>query len=175
MDQRQRKKRLVAILILYMEMLNCFTLMTMTLCYIILTRRLRKRKRLSWDCHERSVIREVHFHRIIFISDLACVENTRMDRAAFHKLCTMLKVVGGLVPTKNMDVEELVAMFLHILAHHAKNRIIKRQFVRSGETISRHFSKVLLAVLRCHEQLLKQPQPILENSTDERWKYFKVH
>lgn len=87
-------------MILYMKMLNHFTLMTMILCYIILSRRLRKRKRLSWDCHEISLIREVHFHRIIFISDLACDENIRMDRAAFHKLCTMLKIVGGLLPTK---------------------------------------------------------------------------
>ncbi|XP_057446469.1 protein ANTAGONIST OF LIKE HETEROCHROMATIN PROTEIN 1-like [Lotus japonicus] len=107
------------------------------------------------------------------MNDVACIENTRMDRAAFHKLCEMLRTVGGLLPTRHMCVEELVAMFLHILAHHAKNRIIKRQFVRSGETISRHFSKVLLAVLRCHEELLKQPRPILENSTDGRWKYFQ--
>jgi hypothetical protein len=72
-----------------------------------------------------------------------------------------------------MCVEELVAMFLHILAHHVKNRMIRRQFVRSGETISRHFINVLLSVLRCHKELLKQPKPILEGNTDERWKYFK--
>jgi hypothetical protein len=60
-----------------------------------------------------------------------------------------------------MSVEELVAMFLHILAHHVKNRMIKRQFVRSGETINRNFINVLLAVLRCHKELLKQPNLFL--------------
>ncbi|KAI5411880.1 hypothetical protein KIW84_056807 [Lathyrus oleraceus] len=32
---------------------------------------------------------------------------------------------------------------------------------------------VLLALLKCHKELLKQPQPILDNNIDERWKYFK--
>ncbi|XP_061345239.1 protein ALP1-like [Gastrolobium bilobum] len=96
-----------------------------------------------------------------------------MDRRSFIRLCELLKVVGGLEPTKHMSVEELVAIFLHILAHDVKNRIIKRQFLRSGETISRQFAKVLQAVLRCHTVLLKRPEPVPENSTDERWKWFK--
>lgn len=154
-------------------MLNCFTLMTMILCYLVLSKCLKKRKR-SWDCYERSLVRVVHFHRIIYMSDVSCIENTRMDRAAFHKLCEMLKVVGRLLPTRHMCVEELVAMFLHILAYHVKNRMIRRQFVRSDETISRHFTNVLLTVLRCHKELLKQLVPILASNTDERWKYFKV-
>ena len=87
----------------------------------------------------------------------------------------MLKTVGGLVPTRHMCVEELVAIFLHTLAHHVKNRMIKRQFVRSSETISRNFANVLLAVVRCHKELLKWPKPITENNTYKRWKYFKVH
>jgi hypothetical protein len=159
MKVSERKKRIIAMLIIYMDMLNNFMLMAIMLCYLALSKRSKKRKR-SWDCYERSLIREVHFRRIIYVSDLACIENTRMDRAAFHKLCDMLQVIGGLHPTRHMRVEELVAMFLHILAHHVKNRMIRRQFVRSGETISRHFINVLLSVLRCHKELLKQPKPI---------------
>ena len=77
-----------------------------------------------------------------------------MDRAAFYRLCEMSKTIGCLVPTRHMCVKELVAIFLHTLAHHVKNRMIKRQFFRSGEIISRHFANVLLAVLRCHKALL---------------------
>ncbi|XP_061363236.1 protein ALP1-like [Gastrolobium bilobum] len=73
-----------------------------------------------------------------------------------------------------MGVEEMVSIFLHILAHDVKNRIIKRQFMRSGETISRQFSKVLLSVIRCHTLLFKRPEPVPENSTDEKWKSFKL-
>ena len=93
--------------------------------YLFIKRR-NKQRRISEN--DQQVIREISLRRIIFDFDLACVENTRMDRRSFHKLCDILKTVGILSSTKNMCVEEVVAMFLHICAHHAKNRIIKRQF-----------------------------------------------
>ncbi|KAJ0024727.1 hypothetical protein Pint_06823 [Pistacia integerrima] len=67
----------------------------------------------------------------------------------------------------------MVCSFLHICAHHIKIRVLSRQLVRSGETVSRNFHAVLNAVLRMHTILLKQPEPITEDSTDERWKWFK--
>ncbi|XP_020976010.1 protein ALP1-like [Arachis ipaensis] len=96
-----------------------------------------------------------------------------MDRRVFHALCNMLKVVGKLEPSRNMGVEEMVAIFLYIIAHDVKIRVIKRQFVRSEETISRRFNDVLLAILRCHNLLLKKPQPFSQDRMDERWKWFK--
>ncbi|XP_052117699.1 protein ALP1-like [Arachis duranensis] len=97
-----------------------------------------------------------------------------MDRCAFHALCNMLKRVERLEPSRNMCVEEMVAMFLHIIAHDVKIRVIKRQFVRSEETISRRFNDVLLAILICHNLLLKKPQPFSQDKMDERWKWFKI-
>ncbi|XP_039120006.1 uncharacterized protein LOC120256373 [Dioscorea cayenensis subsp. rotundata] len=67
----------------------------------------------------------------------------------------------------------MTAMFLNIIAHHVKNRIIKFDFVRSGETVSRHFHAVLKSVILCHGVLLKKPEPVPENSIDFRWKWFK--
>ncbi|XP_057529842.1 uncharacterized protein LOC130808383 [Amaranthus tricolor] len=72
-----------------------------------------------------------------------------------------------------MVVEEMVTIFLHLLSFEEKNREIKYHFQRSGETISRHFNNVLKAVLKLSSLLLKKPEPIPENSTDERWKWFK--
>ena len=86
----------------------------------------------------------------------------------------MLETMAGLKDTKHMLVDEQVAMFLYILAHHKKYRVIKYQFRRSGDTISRHFHDVLHAVIRLQGELLKKPEPIPENSTDDKWKWFKV-
>ncbi|XLT04433.1 hypothetical protein HN51_043182 [Arachis hypogaea] len=97
----------------------------------------------------------------------ACIENTRMDRRAFHALCNMLRGIGRLKPSRNMGVEEMAAMFLHIIAHDVKIRVIKRQFVRSEEIISRHFNDVLLAILRCHNLFLKKSQPFSQDRMDE--------
>nr|XP_043625400.1 uncharacterized protein LOC122596816 [Erigeron canadensis] len=72
-----------------------------------------------------------------------------------------------------MSVDEQVAIFLHMLAHNIKNRVIICNFYRSGETISRLFTRVCNAVIRLHSHLLKKPEPVLEDSTDQRWKWFK--
>ncbi|XP_061369995.1 protein ALP1-like [Gastrolobium bilobum] len=167
---------LIVVVIGYLESLNELTIMFITMLALLLAdleKRRNVRKRVTWNCYRRANLRTIYFHRVVYISETACIENTRMDRRSFIKLCELLKAVGGLEPTKHMGVEELVAIFLHILAHDVKNRIIKRKFLRSGETISRQFAKVLQAVLRCHTVLLKTHEPVPENSTDERWKWFK--
>ena len=48
-----------------------------------------------------------------------------------------------------------MALFLNILAHHAKNRIVHDAFKRSGWTISEYFHKVLKGVIRLQSVLLK--------------------
>ena len=65
-----------------------------------------------------------------------------------------------------MNVEEMVVMFLRIVAHDVKNRVIKWQFVRSGETISRQFNKVLYFIIRLYDNLLEKPEPVPKDSTD---------
>ncbi|MFQ6643332.1 hypothetical protein Gotur_017485 [Gossypium turneri] len=79
-----------------------------------------------------------------------------------------------LVLNKNMLVDEQVAMFLHIISLHLKNRVIKHHFNRSEETISRSFHNVLNIVIRLQDVLFKKAKPIIANSTDPRWKWFKV-
>ena len=86
----------------------------------------------------------------------------------------MLKTKRMLKENKNISVEEMVISFFHIIAHHTKNRVLKCQIARSGETVSRQFHALLKAVLRLKALLFKKPEPILEYSSDRRWKWFKV-
>ncbi|XP_050941305.1 uncharacterized protein LOC127149564 [Cucumis melo] len=46
-----------------------------------------------------------------------------MDRRCFTILCHLLRTIVGLTSMEVIDVEEMVAMFLHILVHDVKNRI----------------------------------------------------
>ena len=85
--------------------------------------------------------------RLMLDNDKSCISQVRMNRLAFFKLCEMLKNIGGLKPTRNMAIDEQVAMFLHIISHHLKNRVIRQNFQWSGETISRHFHNVLNDVI----------------------------
>ncbi|XP_052882193.1 uncharacterized protein LOC128290543 [Gossypium arboreum] len=86
------------------------------------------------------------------------------------QLCTIAR---GLKSSRNMLIDEQVAMFLHIISHYLKNRVIKHHFNRSGETVSRSFHNVLNAVIRLQDVLFKKAEPITANSTDPRWKWFK--
>ncbi|KAL8494929.1 hypothetical protein ACS0TY_019195 [Phlomoides rotata] len=95
---------------------------------------------------------------LVDISDEDCRDQLRMDRATFHKLCDMLQSFGGLKSSRRVTVTEKVAMFLSILAHHTKNRCVKFQFKRSGQTM--------------HSLLLVKPQAVTDDSTDVRWQKF---
>ena len=75
-------------------------------------------------------------NNIIHQSDIECVNQLRMDRKTFGLLCELLRLQGRLKNDGVVSVEEQVCMFLHILAHHVKNRTIRSRFHRSRETIS---------------------------------------
>ncbi|XBI71392.1 hypothetical protein VPH35_065628 [Triticum aestivum] len=117
-------------------------------------------KRRLWKIEKRIRNRELraaHLYQLIGESDVACIQELRMDRRTFHKLCEIVRVTGGLEGTRNTSLEEI------------------KFFYRRGETISRNFNKCLLAVLKLHNLLLKKPEPIPKDCTDNNWKYFKVN
>ncbi|KAL8470978.1 hypothetical protein ACS0TY_033523 [Phlomoides rotata] len=53
-----------------------------------------------------------------------------------------------------VDLEEHVSMFLGILAHQKKNRVVKYTYNRSGQTVSHYVHLVLIVVLQLHSILL---------------------
>ena len=81
----------------------------------------------------------------------------RMTPRAFLELCIMLERESGLQTTRWASLEEQVAKTLYILTHGAKNREVNFWFRRSGETISRHFHKVLAAIIALEEKFVIQP------------------
>ncbi|XP_047982534.1 uncharacterized protein LOC125223432 isoform X2 [Salvia hispanica] len=96
-----------------------------------------------------------------------------MDRNTFGRLCRLFRQLGTLRDKRYMGIEEQVAMFLGILAHHEKNRVVKFKFWRSGHTVSKYVHKVLMAVLKMHSLFLVNPDPVREDCIDPRWKWFK--
>jgi hypothetical protein len=56
-----------------------------------------------------------------------------------------------------MCIKEQVALFLNIVGHNLRNRLVDTNFHRSGETVSRYFSKVLRAVGALGKELIRPP------------------
>ncbi|KAI3469110.1 hypothetical protein Pfo_025773 [Paulownia fortunei] len=110
---------------------------------------------------------------IIDISDVDCINNLRMNRNAFGRLCHLVEHIGGLVSNRNINVSAQLAIFLSVLAHHKKNCIVGHDYVRSGRIVSKHFHGVLNAILKLHTILLMQSMPVDEDCMNEMWKWFK--
>lgn len=107
----------------------------------ILARRIRQLHKTpgSYTMTQRITAQMNHLRRVIKIGNVQCVVNLRMNRNAFTHLCYLLNHVEGLGNSKCVHIEEKVAMFLSILVHHQKHRIIAYDHVRRGQTISVHF------------------------------------
>ncbi|XP_073158533.1 uncharacterized protein [Henckelia pumila] len=175
MDTRRRN---IILIILVHRMLLGNLLMVCVLArhyknVIAKRRRVTHRREVSYNMAQRLNAQINHLHRITDIGDAQCVLNLRMNRNAFARLCYLLSNVGGLVESRYVKVEEKVAMFLSILAHHKKNQVTGHDYMRSGHTVSNHFHEVLSSILKLHPILLVKSVPIREDSSNETWKWFK--
>nr|KAJ0217633.1 hypothetical protein LSAT_V11C300110000 [Lactuca sativa] len=92
------------------------------------------------------VDRQSIMHKYSYKSYTKCISNLRMSRRCFTKLCDMFYTLGGLKTSR---------------------------FQHSREIISKIVSRVCNVVIRLHPHLLKKPKTITENSTNQRWKWFK--
>jgi hypothetical protein len=90
--------------------------------------------------------RQANLDKIYNCNDIECVNMLRMRRAPFFNLCNLLRDRSLLRDTINSSIEEQVAMFLHVVGHNQRFRIIHQNFRRSMETISRYFREVLYAI-----------------------------
>ncbi|XWS48240.1 hypothetical protein CRYUN_Cryun13aG0057300 [Craigia yunnanensis] len=105
-----------------------------------------------------------------------CLENFRMDKPVFYKLCDILQGKGLLRHTNRIKIEEQLAIFLFIIGHNLRTRAVQELFRYSGETISRHFNNVLNAIMAISLEFFQPPGSDVppEISQDPRfYPYFK--
>ncbi|KAJ9557775.1 hypothetical protein OSB04_012389 [Centaurea solstitialis] len=119
MDNRQ-KAILIIVVFLYL--------------YYIRSRRL-KRKR---DNMSRLTGREFT-NELLEGMDTQCIDLLRMSRVAFIQLCAHFKAKGWLTDSKHILVEEKVAIFLMIIGHNQRYRVVKNRFQHSTQTIHKNF------------------------------------
>lgn len=67
-----------------------------------------------------------------------------------------------------MSLEGKVAIFLLIVAHGMKMRLIRSTYGWSVEPISRHFNEVLQGVLSLSHELIKLPDPAVVQPEDPK-------
>ncbi|GJT63012.1 putative nuclease HARBI1 [Tanacetum coccineum] len=122
-------------------------------------RRFRKRNRINLPSQElilhRRAVREEMLQDVSTNNN--CRKIIRMSVDAFKILCQKLENECGLRPTQRMSVEEQVARFLHIVGNDFRTRFVSWLYRRSVSATSRHFHRVLNAIISLEDQYIKQP------------------
>ena len=101
----------------------------------------------------------------------------RMEKEIFCNLVEVLRDGNLLTNTREMAVEEQLAMFLFCLSTNASNRTIQERFQHSGETVSRYLNTVLEAIVSLSPRFIQLPSidtPIQISSNPKFMPYFKV-
>ena len=57
---------------------------------------------------ESANVKAVNMNQMFWMDDITSINNVRMDRSAFRKLCNLLHIHGGLRPSKNMEMNEMI-------------------------------------------------------------------
>ena len=145
---------------------------------VALVRKLRRRRLPRAPYVNHAAEKEHYINSILHESERLCVSQIRMKPISFHQLCHILIEGKHVCPTIHMSVTEQVLIFLHIIGHNVRFRVIGSQFHRSTETIYRYFKVALRGVLKLYRALIRLPsEDIPPKIRDSRrfYPYFKVN
>ena len=141
----------------------------------------RKRKRAITYAPmiDRDVERLKRLNRLYHGTEAHCINELRMRKAVFHKLCAELRSRALLEETFHVTIEEQVAMFIHAVGQSWSNRSIGFEFIRSSETVSRYFNLVLDAICILARDLIcirsVETHSKITSSPGRFHPYFEVH
>ncbi|KHN15618.1 Putative nuclease HARBI1, partial [Glycine soja] len=122
----------------------------------------------NWELERRGFL-----NRLYRGTEKDCIEQLRLSKNAFFNLCRILQERGGLVRTRNVPTPKAIVMFLHILAHNLKYRVVQFSYCRSKETISRQFNDVLRVVMKMSKDYLNFQPCALEGAEVNKWGWFE--
>jgi len=106
-------------------------------------------------------------------------EQLRMRKHVFRQLVNDLTHKYNLKPTRNVSLDEGVAIFLYTVGYGATYRNVEERFQHSGETIHRQFYKVLKAIKKLGNDNIRPLDPMFRDASnhlmddDKYWPYFK--
>jgi hypothetical protein len=145
--------------------------------FACLTRRLFHPRVTYGPMFQRDIERQANLRFIYESDDIQCVELLRMSKVPFFELCGLFRSRHMLRDSIHSSVEEQVAMFLHVVGHNQRFRVLKFTFRRSTETISRYFHEVLSAIGELRTEMITPPSTSVHPKihVSRRWyPYFKV-
>ena len=102
----------------------------------------------------------------------------RMKPIAFHHLCHILIEGDHVRPTIHMSITEQVFIFLHIIGHNVRFRVMGSRIYRLTKIVYRYFKVVLRGVLKLYRALIRlhsEDTPLEITNSRKFYPYFKVN
>ncbi|XP_019433068.1 PREDICTED: uncharacterized protein LOC109339964 [Lupinus angustifolius] len=99
-------------------------------------------------CRTSLLIGKMYTLEVMAGHEARCYENFRMRKNVFLNFCDTLRDIGNLSDDKKVCVEEGVAMFLIIICHNMRHRVVAERFQHSLQIVSKWFKRVLRAVCK---------------------------
>ena len=132
-------------------------------------------------CYDSKQIGWTRVRRCMEGNKKLCYNMFRMKKEVFHNLCQVLQRDYGLQHSRNIRLEELVAICLLILGLGTCNRMVQEIFQHSDETISRHFEKMITLLGARFAAAYVKPSNLTFNEVPTKiqdhpiyWPHFKV-
>ena len=122
--------------------------------------------------------REEYKNSILHGSEGHCVNQIRIKPIAFHNLCHILTKGEHVHPTIHMSITEQVFIFLHIIGHNVRFRVMGSRIYRSTETVHRYFKVVPREVLKLYRALIRlrsEDTPLEIRNSRRFYPYFQVN
>ncbi|XP_042024703.1 uncharacterized protein LOC121771880 [Salvia splendens] len=137
---REHKKQNAYVRQIIEDIMWTQTVARICILYMIFSKVSKKRRRaefaLAYDILNRVPMQIQRLNRLVGVTDTDCLVNCRMDRNTFGRLCSLFTELGMLRVRRFVGIEEQVAIFLGVIAHHKKNRMVRFDHWRSGNTVS---------------------------------------
>ncbi|XP_035833446.1 uncharacterized protein LOC110873414 isoform X2 [Helianthus annuus] len=102
-----------------------------------------------------------------------CHEMMRLSRDAFILLCNHFKQKNWVQSSRSISLEEKLAMFLMVIGHNERFRMVKRRFQHSTETIHRCFHEVLKAMMNFAREVIVPTSSNVSANNSERHRRLK--
>ena len=114
----KKRKQYESLVLLWLEIFN---VTFQIICHMLKYHKEKFSLKKSYSLTEHTYWRINYVNGLIRESDTKCINHLRTDRHTFFKLFSMLITIGRLDDSKYVPLEEQVALFLNIPAHHTKN------------------------------------------------------
>lgn len=129
----------------------------MMLLSLLILLKVKKRKNGRQKVLTSSLSGKEYMKELLIGPSVVMYDKFRMDKSSFMKLCCYFRQKNWLVDSKYIDVEEKMAMFLSIICHNCRNRIVRYRYQHSGQTVSKYFHEVLSAMRDFAREMIIPP------------------